>query len=71
MSVYVLANTREECIDWCTRNHVNVAAVTCVLEPRSLRGQLRAGDQVIDARAASALAVLPPTLPKVSPQPTA
>lgn len=50
MRVFVLANSEKEYADWCHIRGVNQSAATCVLNPRSLRGQIAKGDQVIDAR---------------------
>lgn len=51
MRVFVLANSREQFADWCRSNGVNPVAVNCVIDPRDLRGAIKTGDQIFDARA--------------------
>lgn len=53
MNVFVLADTMEQFADWCVRNGVNPLGVRCVLNPRDLRGKIKSGDRLIDARAQS------------------
>lgn len=50
MRTYVLANTKEQFADWCTRNRVNANGVTCVTNPDEIRGKMTCSDQLIDAR---------------------
>lgn len=52
MRVYVLVNSEPEYADWCVLNHVNPLAARCVVNPHELRGKLRPGDRLIDARPA-------------------
>jgi hypothetical protein len=50
MRVYVLSMTYKLYLDWCAIWHINPAACECVTDPAALLGQLKPGDQVIDAR---------------------
>lgn len=54
MRVFVLAESYNAYLDWCSLRRVNPRAAECVTNPHVLRGQLSRQDQVIDARASKA-----------------
>lgn len=50
MRVFVLADSYKVYLDWCSMRHVNPRAAECVTDPAQLRGKMRRGDQLFDAR---------------------
>jgi len=50
MRVFVLASSYRAYLDWCSARHVNPRAAECVTNPATLRGKMRPGDQLFDAR---------------------
>lgn len=50
MRVFVLAETYKSYIDWCAARGVNPVACECVTDPKKILGQMKPGDQLLDAR---------------------
>ncbi len=50
MRVFVLSETYKTYLDWCYLRRVDPVACECVTNPRNIRGRMKPGDQLFDAR---------------------